>query len=289
MNIVDLHVHSTASDGTVAPKDLPLLAKKAGLCAFALTDHDTVSGIDEAMLYANACGIRLIPGIELSTFYKDKEIHIVGLCINHKDPAFLEMLRSEVIRRNERNEKIMAGFADLGLAFDRSEFFEMFAKDTIVTRSHFAAYMKKKGYVKTNSEAFEKYLGDGCPLYFERERRTLCDSVNLIRRTGGAAILAHPLLYHFTTRELDELIAEGKSYGLCGIETMYSSNRGFDELTVRKLARKHNLLESGGSDFHGQNKPDVALGNGRGNVRISYEYFDAIEKSLSSANAPKDN
>ncbi len=280
MNIVDLHVHSTASDGTFTPTELVNAAVKAKLSAFALTDHDTVAGIDEAVVAAqNFNGFEVIPGIEISTSYKDKEIHIVGLCIDYKDTDFLKAIGSEVQRRNKRNEQLIELFNRHGFPVTMEAMTDMFP-DSIITRAHFASYMVKKGYVKDNKEAFRKYLGDGMPLYVPRERKSPQEAINIIRAAKGASILAHPLLYHLTDGELRSLCGQLKEYGLIGIESMYSTYRSFDELSVRKLAAEYELLESGGSDFHGANKPDISLGCGRGNLIISYSYLQAIKDKV---------
>lgn len=279
MEKVDLHVHSTASDGTLTPSGLVKEARKAGLSAFALTDHDTVDGIAECIRAGKESEIEVIPGIEISTRYKDKEIHIVGLCIDYTDEQFLNSIGNELERRNARNEKLIERFNEYGFPISMDELTDMFP-DSVITRAHFASYMVKKGYVKDNAEAFAKYLGDGMPLYVSREKKSPKEAIDIIKAAGGAAILAHPLLYHLTNGELSALCSQLKSYGLCGIETMYSTYRGFDELNVRKLAHEYNLLESGGSDFHGANKPHISLGSGCGNLCISYSYLKAIKDSV---------
>ena len=275
MNIVDLHVHSNASDGTLSPSELVKEAQKAGLSAFALTDHDTVSGVAEAVEAGNSRGIEVIPGIEISTGYKDKEIHIVGLFLDYTDKNFINALDSEAKRREHRNLKLTERFNEYGLPADIEEIRSMFP-DSIITRAHFASYMVKKGYAKDSAEAFSKYLGQGMPLYVPKELKNPDEAISLIQTAGGVSVLAHPLLYRLTSGELRTLCAELKSLGLTGIETMYSTYRGFDELNVRKLAREFGLLESGGSDFHGANKPHIRLGNGCGNLCISASYMEAL-------------
>lgn len=275
MNIVDLHVHSTASDGTLRPAQLVKAARKAGLSAFALTDHDTVAGVAEAVNAAEAYGIEVIPGIEISAGYQDKEIHIVGLFLDHNDEALVQALRREAKRRGRRNLELIRRLNEYGFAASFEELAAMFP-DSILTRAHFASYMIRKGYVKDNYEAFSKYLGQGMPLYVPKALAKPADAIGMIRSAGGAAILAHPLLYHFTSGELRALCAELKACGLAGIETMYSTYRGFDELNMRKLAHECGLLESGGSDFHGANKPHISLGSGCGNLRIGASYMEAL-------------
>lgn len=286
MKIVDLHVHSTASDGTFTPTELVREAVKKGLSAFALTDHDTTAGVDEAVQAGKQYGIEVLPGIEISTSYKDKEIHIVGLMIDHNNQEFQSGIGDEIARRDKRNDQMIELFNEHGFEVSMPELMEMFP-NSIITRAHFAAFMVKHGYVKTNKEAFDKYLGDGMPLYVPRDRKSPAEAISLINKAGGAAILAHPLLYHLTDGELRNLCREFKGCGLCGIESMYSTYRGFDELTVRKIAHEFEFCESGGSDFHGGNKPDIQLAEGRGNLRISYSYLDAIKDYLNKRQEDK--
>lgn len=278
MKTVDLHVHSTASDGTLTPAELVRTAKKIDLSAFALTDHDTISGVAQAVEAGNKLGIEIIPGIEMSTSYKDKEIHIVGLFIDYTSKSLIEKLGDEVSRRNTRNLTMVERFNANGFPITLNELEAMFP-NSILTRAHFAQYMIKKGYVKDSFEAFSKYLGDGMSLYVPRDKKSPAEAIQLIREAGGVAILAHPLLYHLTNGELSALCNELKSIGLVGIETMYSTYRGFDELNVRKLAHQYELLESGGSDFHGANKPHIQLGSGCGNLMISYSFLEKLKNA----------
>lgn len=279
MNTVDLHVHSSFSDGTDSPADLVNKALSAGLKAFALTDHDTTDGIDEAINAGNELDIEVIPGIEISTDYLDKEIHIVGLCIDHNNEELQNALSSELRKRNERNLEMADRFNRAGFPVTMEELVAMFP-NSVITRAHFASYMVKKRYVSDFRTAFDRYLGDGCPLYVEREHRSPEDAIRLIRNAGGAPILAHPLLYHLTYGELKKLCNKLQEAGLTGIETMYSTYKGFDEVTVRKLARECGLLESGGSDYHGDNKPHIRLGSGMGNLMIHYDYLSRIRDSI---------
>lgn len=281
MRFVDLHVHSTASDGTLSPQELVKTAVKCGLSAFALTDHDTVSGVDRAINAARNSNLEVIPGIEISTNYKDKEIHIIGIYINHHDEEFIKGIGSEIDRRSRRNNVLIDKFNEYGFPVSIGELTSMFP-DSVITRAHFAAFMVKKGYVEDNKEAFDKYLGDGMPLYVPRERKSPREAIELIRNAGGVPILAHPLLYHLTLGELRTLCKELKEYGLIGIETMYSTYKGFDEQNIRALAKEMNLLESGGSDFHGANKPHIRLGSGMGNLRINYSYLEKLRNSITN-------
>ncbi len=275
MRYVDLHVHSTASDGTYTPEQLVKAAPKCGLSAFALTDHDTVKGIDRAITAAKNSVVEVIPGVEISTSYKDKEIHIVGLFIDHHNTDFINGLENEIERRDARNELMIKKFNEYGIPISMPELLTMFS-DSVITRAHFATFLTKKGYVEDNNEAFHRYLGEGKPLYVPRERNTPQKAIELIKSAGGVAILAHPLLYHLTMGELRILCKELTEYGLVGIETMYSTYKGFDEQNVRAIAKEFKLLESGGSDFHGNTKPHIRLGSGMGNLRINYSYLEKL-------------
>lgn len=281
MRFVDLHVHSTASDGTFSPEELVKSAVKCGLSAFALTDHDTTLGIDRAIDASKSFNLEVIPGIEISTSYKDKEIHIVGIYINHHDVDFIKGIGSEIDRRNRRNSMLINKFNEYGFPVSIEELTSMYP-DSVITRAHFAAFMVKKGYVDSNKEAFDKYLGDGMPLYVPRERKSPKEAIELIKNAGGIPILAHPLLYRLTLGELRALCKELKEYGLIGIETMYSTYKGFDEQNIRALAKEMQLLESGGSDFHGANKPHIRLGTGMGNLRINYSYLEKLKNSVNN-------
>ena len=278
MKYVDLHVHSTASDGTFTPKEVVKLAAKAGLSAFALTDHDTVKGVDEAIEAAKKLNLEVIPGVEISTRYKEKEIHIVGLFLDHHNSQLLVGLGNEIDIRNKRNQMLIEKFNEYGFPVTMEKMHEMFP-DSVITRAHFASYMAKKGYVKSTLDAFNRYLGEGMPLYVPRDKKSPEEAIKLITSAGGVAILAHPLLYHLTMGELKDLCIMLKDLGLVGIESMYSTYKGFDELSVKNLAKEVRLLESGGSDFHGANKPHIKIGSGMGTLRISSEYMEKLRKA----------
>lgn len=279
MKLIDLHVHSTYSDGTLTPYELAKLAKDTGLTAFALTDHDTVDGIPDALSACQEFEIELIPGIEFSTEYQGKDIHIVGLELDWKSPRFLSEVHLFQDSRNIRNRKMIAKLHDLGNIDISWEQMEAAFGKAIWTRAHFARYLKDHGYVKEMKEAFSRYIGDDCPYFVPREKVSPAQAVRLIRSTGGIPILAHPLLYHLTEEELLTLIEELKSAGLLGIEALYSTHTPEEESFVLRLARRQGLLISGGSDFHGSNKPSISLGTGRGNLRIPYELLEKLREA----------
>ena len=263
--IVDLHVHSTESDGTFTPTEVIAEAKNAGLSAIALTDHDTATGIRKAMGAAKEAGIELIPGIELSTAYtfpgkkQEKEIHIVGLYINPDDPELLKMTAEFRECRDKRNEKMIAALQEEGFPITMEALLAA-NPDSVITRANIARFLYEHGWIKSVSEAFDKYIGDGCRCYVGRFKVSPMEAVSLIKKNGGIAILAHPLLYHLGVEQLQLLIDDLKAVGLDGIEAIYSTYTTGEEQLVKRIAKENDLLISGGSDFHGENKPAIKLG-----------------------------
>ena len=280
--LIDLHVHSTESDGTLTPPEVMQAAKDACLAAVALTDHDTASGIQKAKPAAAELGVELVPGIELSTEYtlpatkEGKEIHIVGLYINPEDPALTKMTAEFRACRENRNEKIVEALQREGFDITMEALIAE-NPDSVITRANIARFLFHHGYIKSISEAFEKYIGDGCPCYVERFKVTPMEAVALIKQAGGVAVLAHPMLYHMDADSLQRMIDDLKEPGLDGIEALYSTYTADEEAFVLRLAEKNRLLISGGSDFHGTTKPSIRLGSGKGNLRIPYSVLEALK------------
>lgn len=264
--MIDLHVHSNHSDGTLAPEELVPLAVKTGLTAFALTDHDTVSGIRTAKTAAASSdsGLTVISGTEISAAYKKKDIHILGLFIDETNPVLTGALEEAVRARDLRNEKMAARFRDLGIPLTLEEL-RLANPDTVITRAHFANYLIKHGHVKTSEEAFRRYLGYDGPCFVPREYMQPERAISLITEAGGIPVLAHPLLYRLPPAELETLLKRLTDAGLQGLEVYYSSNTGYDEQISYSLANRYGLLMTGGTDFHGENKPNLFLGTGRNN------------------------
>lgn len=277
MKYIDLHTHSNYSDGTCSPAEVVRRAAANGLSAFALTDHDSVAGIDDAIkaVKEQNLSIKFIPGTELSVGYKSGDIHIVGLFIDHHDKAFNEMSKMIIKRRIDRNNEMIKRFNDAGIPITIEELTNS-NPETVVTRAHFARWLVDHDVVKTPNDAFDKYLDTNSKFYVPREYITPEEGIDIIRKSGGIAILAHPLHYKLSEKELENLIRRLKDAGLGGIEVMYSNHIGQDEAYVKKLANKFDLLPSGGSDFHGANKPAIDIGKGRGNLAIPYEYLENL-------------
>lgn len=282
MKRIDLHVHSTRSDGTYSPTELVDYAIKKGLAAFALTDHDCVDGLDEAIAYADSLRRtnpevpEVIPGVEFSTEYQGKDVHIVGLYIDYKSPEFQKYLIDFVESRTLRNQKMCKLLQEgAGMDITYETLLETFP-DCVITRAHYARYMMSKGYVKSISEAFERYIGDHCPYYMPREKVTPVQAIELILSAGGIPVLAHPVLYGMGKARLDSLVAELKDAGLIALEAIYSTYSASDEREMRTLAAKYDLCISGGSDFHGENKPKLDLGTGYGSLYVPYEVLTKL-------------
>lgn len=288
MKKIDLHVHSTFSDGTDTPKQLVKLAYESGLCAMALTDHDTTKGINEAIAAVkeyNYSSFEIVPGVELSTQYTcedfSREIHIVGLYIDHNNKNFNDELERQRQLRINKNKLMCDKFLELGMDVTFDEMSETY-KGSVITRAHFADIIVKKGYVKNRKEAFDKYLSEGRPCFVARQKIDSKDAVKMIHDAGGTAILAHPMLYNMTAGQLNILIDYLKLERLDGIEALYSTYTPNDELIVKDIAKNKGLIISGGSDYHGKNKPDIKLGTGMGHLSIPVQVLDDIKKYRSS-------
>lgn len=270
MHAVDLHSHSTKSDGSFTPTELVNYALEKGLAALALTDHDTTDGIDEALAAAEGKPIEVIPGIEFSTEYEGRDIHIVGLYIDYKSDFFMRRLEHFVKARETRNEEMCRRLTALGMPVTYEELTEAFP-DSVITRAHYARYLLSHGYTRSLKEAFDRYIGDYGPCFVPRKKITPMRAVEIILKAGGIPILAHPILYHMSSQKLDALVAALKEVGLVGIEAIYSTYSAGDERDIRRLAAKYDLCISGGSDFHGAAKPGLDLGCGYGKLFVPEE------------------
>ena len=278
--IVDLHVHSTASDGTYTPEEVAKLAKTIGLSAIALTDHDTIDGLDAFQKTGNTLGIETITGIEFAALWEKHhrpEIHIVGLGFDPDHPALLERMKDIQNSRDVRNQKMCEKLSSIGLHITLDEVAAN-AGGEIITRAHFANVLLKKGYIAKKEDAFSRYISTGLPGYVEREFLSPELCIRTIKEAGGAAVLAHPTLYGLNMAQLEELCEELIPYGLDGIECQYSTYSSAETKTITTLAEKMNLLPSGGSDFHGKNKPNIHLGSGKSNLAIPYIFWEELKK-----------
>ena len=278
MKIVDLHVHSNKSDGTCSPSELVDLAIQKGLSAFALTDHDTTAGLDEAIEYAKDRDIEVVPGIEFSTEYQGRDIHVLGLAIDYKAPVFAHRLQAFVDAHTGRNRNMCPNLTEAGIDISYEKLMAAYP-GAVITRAHYARYLLDHGYVKSLPEAFERYVGDHCPYFVPREKVTPVQAVQLIRQAKGIPVLAHPTLYHMGKDALQKLVSSLTEAGLVGLEAVYSTYSAGEEREMRQLALRNGLLISGGSDFHGSNKPGLELATGyHGKLVIPYDIWERLKE-----------
>lgn len=278
MRAIDLHTHSIYSDGSLTVEELIDLALEKNLSYIALTDHDSVEGVKRAMDYARDKDITVIPGIELSSEYHGRDIHIVGLNIDIDNEEFKDYLKEFVSDREARNEKMCAILSDAGIVIGYDELKSEYP-DSVITRAHFARLMLKKGYTTSLKEAFERYIGDNCPYFVPRNKISASMAVDLIKKAKGIPVLAHPMLYHMSMARINDLVDELKSYGLMAIEAIYTTNTNSDERDIRVLAARKGLEISGGSDFHGKAKPKTELGTGYGSLFVPESvWFDLKDR-----------
>ncbi|MCX7708245.1 MAG: PHP domain-containing protein [Clostridia bacterium] len=273
--IIDLHTHTTASDGSMSPGELVKHAKACGLAAVAVTDHDTVGGIVEALEAGQRIGMDVIPGIEISADYKP-EMHILGFfsqdTYQNIEPVLMQLRKN----REERNPKIIQKLNELGFEISMGEVARE-AKGSVIGRPHIAKVLFNKGYVKSVHEAFDRFLAGGRPAYFKKDKLTPGQALKEISDAGGIPVLAHPVHLGLTYKQLDDLLGDLSKAGLKGIEAYYVDNSAEDTGNLLRLAIKHELLATGGSDFHGSFKPDIELGRGRGNLKVPYELLEKLK------------
>ena len=273
---IDLHTHSTASDGSDAPSELAEKMYVSGLAAGALTDHDTVSGLEEFLQASKGTGFFGIPGVEFSTRLRGKEIHIVGLFI---DPASGDLTRFLQARREERirrNTEMIRKLRENGYDITEEEVYAE-ADGESVGRPHMARVLLSKGYFSDMREAFSRCLGRNAPCYVPRESVAPEEAIRIIRASGGLSIWAHPILAASTRSAMRRVLRELVPAGLSGLETRYSLYGESDREATKTMAREFGLLESGGSDYHGRNQPGIELGR---ELEIPYDDLEKMQKKL---------
>lgn len=284
---IDLHIHSTASDGTLTPTEIVQTALKSTKSekdpiVIALTDHDTVAGVSEFLKEAkkNKERVTAIPGVEISTNYHGVEIHILGYNVDPENKELLEQLKICRESRDGRNEKIIARLQAEGFQITMEDIKPEDPNETIA-RPHIAKQLMKKKYVSSVKEAFDKYLAEGRSCYVERIMPTPQEAIALIRNSGGIPALAHLMYYKkLNAAEKEVLVSELKEAGLEGIEAYYNTYTPVEEEYVSSLAKQNALLLTGGTDFHGQNKPHISLFTGQGKMEVPEailpEFMEAI-------------
>ncbi len=275
--MIDLHTHTTASDGVLAPRQLIELAAETGLCAVAITDHDTVDGIAPARRHARRIGMPFIPGIEISAEYSATgTMHILGYFIDETTESFSEALAFLKRARRKRNPQILERLNHYGIDITMEDVLREAGSDQI-GRPHFARAIVRKGFASSISEAFERFVKKGAPCYVNKERFTPQRAIELIRKAGGIPVIAHPKTLNIDFhRVLPRYLAELKEMGLMGLEAYYYNHSRSEEEYFLGLSRKLDILVTGGSDFHGDNKPKVVLGKGNGNLHVPRSVYDLL-------------
>lgn len=274
----DLHTHSACSDGTASPADLVWEAKRAGLSAVALTDHNTVAGLHEFAAAAKNAGIEGVCGIEFSADFESKEIHVLGLFIKEEHFGDINDLLADVKKRKEAaNTALAKSLCEGGFLIDYDEIKK--ASGGYINRAHFATALFEKGYAESVRDAFDKYLREDAGYYKAPERLSAFDVIPFIRSIGAVPVLAHPFL-NLSENELRFFLSKGKELGLCAMETDYSEYSKETTLLARGIADKYGILRSGGSDWHGERKPLICIGCGKGDLRVPYEYLEKIKKEV---------
>jgi len=273
--IIDLHTHSNMSDGSDSPAELVRKAKDGGLVGLALTDHDTVQGVSLAKMEAATLGLEFLVGVEIGCHDEFGNLHILGYFRNLEMKRFSGELEWVKKARIERNMKILSKLSQEGLSIS-PECLKTYAGDDVIGRLHIAKAMLGEGLVKSMKEAFKKYLNVGGRCFVPRKTFTSREAIELIKGYGGLVVMAHPFLIPGQKMELTRIIDGLSGLGIDGIEVYYIENTREETEFLENISKKYNLLPTGGTDYHGVNKPGVRLGVGRGDMSIPYSIMDRI-------------
>jgi 3',5'-nucleoside bisphosphate phosphatase len=273
--LIDLHSHSTASDGSYSPSALVGLALERGLSALALTDHDSVAGIPEAESAAAGTALRLIRGVEIEIAFGPGEFHLLGLRLERLDGELEAVLERLFTSRDERNRRILDKMRDAGFAATMDDLRTVAGEGT-AGRPHIAALLVERKAVRTRQEAFDKYLAKGRPFYEGKDCLELGEAMRVVKEAGGLAVVAHPLSLFVSWNRLGSLMDEWKELGIDGIEAFHPTAKIGHCRRVEKMARERGFRVTAGSDFHGAIRPDRRLGRTAGNLVIGDEYLEEI-------------
>ena len=280
---IDLHIHTTASDGTLTPEQVISQAHRLKLKAIAITDHDTVAGSKEALSHGIPRSLGFLTGVEISTtppsFYPGSgSFHLLGYSILLDDPTLNRTLEKLQFARKNRNPAIINRLNELGISITLKEVCKA-SGDGQLGRPHIAQLLVKKKVVASIDEAFDKLLGTGKPAYVDKKRVDFDKAIKIIIAAGGVPVLAHPgLLDYQNEDQLDDLIGNLKEAGVQGMEVYYSGHTPNEARLYAELARRHDLLMTGGSDFHGAIQPEIEMGSGRGDLIVPYELFEKLSR-----------
>lgn len=284
---VDLHAHTTVSDGTLSPTQLVELAARSGLVALAVTDHDHVGGIEEARRAGARLGVEIVPGIELSVTHSAGDVHVLGYLFDPQHPGLLAALEELRLHREGRAARIVEALQAHGVPVTMEDVAReaMASQGGSVGRPHVARALMRRGLVASIEEAFDRWLADGRPGAVPKRRLTAQEAFALVHEAGGVAVLAHPVTLPAAARV--GTIRELAALGLDGIEVWHSKHTRDDAADFLALAQETGLVATGGSDFHGENKPDVALGRGKGdNVAVGVEVLEALVRRARARRPP---
>jgi len=279
---IDLHLHSTASDGTLSPANLIAMAVGLGLGAIAITDHDSIAGCREALLDGIPDELGFLTGVEISaepppSYPGSGSIHILGYGIRLDDPELNRTLERLQDARRDRNPQIITRLNQIGLALTLREVEQEAGEDGQPGRPHIAKVLIKKGYAADINDAFDRYLGHGRPAYVDKFRIESADAIRLINAAGGTPVLAHPCLLELETDDqLDEIVREMVSMGLKGLEVYFTDHTPEQTRRYAELATRHELLMTGGTDFHGDTHPGTRMGVGKGDLIVPYALYEGL-------------
>lgn len=280
MKIVDLHAHTTASDGSYTPTELVRYAKKKGLSAIAITDHDTIAGVEEASIEGRKLGIRVIPGAELSTRMDDCDVHMTSLFINCKNKQLIKRLDDMAASRQERNYKMVDKLHEAGFQIDRSDL-DALGEGKILARGHIAQILIARGYATELKEALRKYLSKGTPGYVQKEVLSPEECIQLVHDAGGLIFVAH--LHQIDPQDPEHCKDVARRLirmGADGLETQYCEFDDEWRQATEQIAQECGCLRSGGSDFHGTMKKGLDLACGYGDLQVPYTFLESMDAEL---------
>ena len=282
MSNIDLHVHTTESDGTCTPAEVVALAKRKNLAAIAITDHDGIGGYKEAAEAGKKLGVEIVPGIEISTkfFSSDRgfAVHILGYYIDVDSPELTPVLEWVVKDRDDRNRRMVELMRADGLPITYEYMHKRFGD--VVGRPHFAEYLVEQGVASSIQDAFDRYVDKGRKYWLPRNFLSIERSIEIIKLAGGIPVLAHPFQYKLDDRPLRELIEHSVKSGLRGMECRYSGYTDEQSMYLEALADEYKLLKTGGSDFHGTHKPTISIGTGKGTLSVPYEFLEKLKSAV---------
>jgi hypothetical protein len=274
--MIDLHTHSTCSDGNDPPERIPELAAAAGCTAVALTDHDTLVGLDAARRRADAVGVDLVPGCEVSCAFRGTSAHVLVYFVEDGDGPLQDELARLRDDRVGRNRRLVARLQELGLPITYDEVVAEAAGEASVGRPHIAAVLVRLGAAESVPDAFDRWLASGRPAHVPKARLTPADAAALARGSGGVTVLAHPLTLGLGPTELAGAVAELAEAGFAGIEAVYGRYRPDERVALAQLAQRHGLVATGGSDYDGTVKADLAVGTGQGDLHVPDDVVEAL-------------